>query len=539
MGAAAGGLVGLLLRPASPAASSSRRGRITRAFNAIPVLPAREHPARPARSRAGQPQGPQGGGQGRPPGPGHGRAPGRGHPGEAGQLTGHRPIGRLPSGGMNLEGALAYLDAHVNLETVGEPPGSSPAARSHAATWSASWATPSRPTRSSTSPAPTARASTARMITALLVAQGLSVGTYTSPHLERVNERMAWNGEPDRRRRPGRGRSRRWPSWSALLDSPPTHFEILTAAAFRWFADIAVDVAVVEVGLGGRWDATNVADGQVAVVTNVGLDHAEFIGPTLADIAEEKAGIVKPGSTLVLGETDPELAAIFDGRPRPAPRRVAAGPRLRRAPPTTWPSAAAPSTCARPAAATRACSSRSTAPTRATTRPSPWPPPRPSSARRSTPTWSADALADGPAARAGSRSSAATRSSSSTAPTTRPGAAPLDRRLDEAFAAGGGRILVVGHAAAAATRPRCCEAFDAGPARLVVACPPPSPRALPAAEVAAAARRSGYRDRARRASVPEAVATGPRRGRRPTSWCWSPAPSTSSARPGPPSPARR
>src|SRR5205823_4981403 len=96
-----------------------------------------------------------------------------------------------------------------------------------------------------------------------------------------------------------------------LVASPPTVFEILTAAAFRWFADIAVDAAVVEVGLGGRWDATNVADGQVAVVTNVSLDHAETIGPTLSDIATEKAGIVKPGSTLVLGETDPVLAEIF------------------------------------------------------------------------------------------------------------------------------------------------------------------------------------------------------------------------------------
>jgi dihydrofolate synthase/folylpolyglutamate synthase len=95
------------------------------------------------------------------------------------------------------------------------------------------------------------------------------------------------------------------------MDELPTVFEILTAATFRWFADIAVDVAVVEVGLGGRWDATNVADGQVAVVTNVSLDHAETIGPTLVDIATEKAGIVKPGSALVLGETDPTLAQIF------------------------------------------------------------------------------------------------------------------------------------------------------------------------------------------------------------------------------------
>ena len=154
------------------------------------------------------------------------------------------------------------------------------------------------------------KGSTARMITALLAARGLSVGTYTSPDLERINERLAWNDEPI----PDDDLAQALQAIARLeagLDEPPTRFEILTAAAFGWFADVAVDVAVVEVGLGGRWDATNVADGQVAVVTNVSLDHQEVIGPTRADIAKEKAGIVKPGSTLVLGETDPELVPHF------------------------------------------------------------------------------------------------------------------------------------------------------------------------------------------------------------------------------------
>ena len=154
------------------------------------------------------------------------------------------------------------------------------------------------------------KGSTARMLTALLVERGLNVGTYTSPHLQRVNERLAWNGEPisdDQLVEVVEAVA----GIELLLDSRPTHFEILTAAAFRWFADIAVDVAVVEVGLGGRWDATNVASGQVAVVTNVSLDHAETIGPDLGDIAAEKAGIVEPDSTLVLGETDAALSAIF------------------------------------------------------------------------------------------------------------------------------------------------------------------------------------------------------------------------------------
>src|SRR5690606_24258787 len=91
----------------------------------------------------------------------------------------------------------------------------------------------------------------------------------------------------------------------------PTYFEAVTAAAFRWFADVAVDVAVVEVGMLGRWDATNIVDSQVAVVTNIALDHTEFAGPALADIAREKAGIIKAGSAAVIGETDPDLVQIF------------------------------------------------------------------------------------------------------------------------------------------------------------------------------------------------------------------------------------
>ena len=156
------------------------------------------------------------------------------------------------------------------------------------------------------------KGSTARMVTSLLVGRGLSVGTYTSPHLERINERLAWNGEPISDEEFGAAVGA-VADWEPHLESGPlSHFEILTAAAFRWFADNAVDVAVVEVGLGGRYDATNVADAAVAVVTNVELDHTAVIGPTRRDIAVEKAGIVKPGSRLVLGETDPELVPVFE-----------------------------------------------------------------------------------------------------------------------------------------------------------------------------------------------------------------------------------
>ncbi len=154
------------------------------------------------------------------------------------------------------------------------------------------------------------KTSATRMTSELLATVGLSVGAYTSPHLERVNERITWNGGliPDE-------------DLAAILDllaaiepalnDRPTWFELVTAAALQWFADIAVDVAAVEVGVGGTWDATNVVDGRVAVVTNVSIDHVEYLGPTREEIAREKAGIIKPGATLVLGEPDPGLRHIF------------------------------------------------------------------------------------------------------------------------------------------------------------------------------------------------------------------------------------
>ena len=154
------------------------------------------------------------------------------------------------------------------------------------------------------------KGSTSQMVTRLLMAHGLRVGTYTSPHLERPNERMSRDGEPI-------GDDDFAEQIAAVADLEvltgvrPTYFEATTAAACRWFADLAVDVAVVEVGVLGRWDATNVVDAQVAVITNIGMDHNEFAGPTKAHIAAEKAGIIKPHSAVVVGETDPELVAYF------------------------------------------------------------------------------------------------------------------------------------------------------------------------------------------------------------------------------------
>ncbi|HEV3495196.1 MAG TPA: Mur ligase family protein [Actinomycetes bacterium] len=211
---------------------------------------------------------------------------------------------------MDLAEALAYLAGHVNLERDVAPPA---AARrlDRVRRLMELMGDPQHSYPVIHITGTNGKGSVARMVTTLLVARGLRVGTYTSPHLERLNERLAWDGEPipddDLAEVIGAVAE-----LEPLLESPPSHFEILTSAAFRWFADVAVDVAVVEVGLGGRWDATNVADGAVAVLTNVSLDHAETIGPALEDIAYEKVGIVKPGSTFVLAETNPSLGHVFD-----------------------------------------------------------------------------------------------------------------------------------------------------------------------------------------------------------------------------------
>jgi dihydrofolate synthase/folylpolyglutamate synthase len=155
------------------------------------------------------------------------------------------------------------------------------------------------------------KGSTVRMLTELLSAMGLCTGMYVSPNLERVNERICRGTEPIGDEDLAQVLCT-LASLEPMLGETPTRFELLTAAAFAWFADVAVDAAVVEVGLGGRWDATNVVMPEVAVVTNVSYDHVEVLGPTLADIAREKSGIIKPGCQPVLGERSPELLSIFE-----------------------------------------------------------------------------------------------------------------------------------------------------------------------------------------------------------------------------------
>jgi dihydrofolate synthase/folylpolyglutamate synthase len=161
------------------------------------------------------------------------------------------------------------------------------------------------------------KGSVSRLVTALLGAHDLTVGTYTSPHLETINERISRNGQPISDADLAAVLTD-LAGIEPLVEHRPTYFELLTAAAFRWFSGEAVAAAVVEVGLLGRWDATNVVDGTVAVLTNVGRDHTDGQGDWRRRIAEEKAGIVKPGATFVLGETDPSLADVFAATPAAA-----------------------------------------------------------------------------------------------------------------------------------------------------------------------------------------------------------------------------
>jgi dihydrofolate synthase/folylpolyglutamate synthase len=148
------------------------------------------------------------------------------------------------------------------------------------------------------------------MVTSLLMAHGLSVGTYTSPHLDRANERICWNGEPISDTDFAEVLSG-IAAIEPLLDQPPSWFEVMTAAALRWFAEAPVDVAVVEVGLLGRYDATNVVDASVAVVTGVAGDHTDFRPGWELTVAGEKAGILTPHCTAVLGEMSSDLAEVF------------------------------------------------------------------------------------------------------------------------------------------------------------------------------------------------------------------------------------
>jgi dihydrofolate synthase/folylpolyglutamate synthase len=157
------------------------------------------------------------------------------------------------------------------------------------------------------------KGSTSAMATALLLANGLTVGTYTSPNLHVVAERLARNGEAIDDESLTKVLTE-LALLEPLLDDRPTRFELLTAAALSWFATEAVDSMVIEVGLGGTWDCTNVVHGDVAVLTNVSFDHTDVLGPTLEGIAADKAGIIEPGSRVVVGEMAADLVGIIEAQ---------------------------------------------------------------------------------------------------------------------------------------------------------------------------------------------------------------------------------
>jgi len=155
------------------------------------------------------------------------------------------------------------------------------------------------------------KGSTAAMIASILKESGLKVGLYTSPHLVSFTERIRINNSPI-----SESDVIRLTSYIRRIidriDMKPTFFEFVTAMAFHYFACEKVDWAIVEVGMGGRLDATNVLLPEVSVITNIGLDHNEFLGETISDIAFEKAGIIKPSIPVVTAATSPEVLGILE-----------------------------------------------------------------------------------------------------------------------------------------------------------------------------------------------------------------------------------
>lgn len=161
------------------------------------------------------------------------------------------------------------------------------------------------------------KTSTARLVEAVLAASGHRTGRLTSPHLTTIRERIALAGQPI-------GEGDFVEAWreaefqaecvDAVMEHPLSFFEMTVAMGYLAFAKAAVDVAVVEVGMGGRWDATNVIDAGVSVILPIALDHTDYLGPTTVDIAREKAGIIAPGSVVVSARQSPEVLEVIQER---------------------------------------------------------------------------------------------------------------------------------------------------------------------------------------------------------------------------------
>ncbi len=162
------------------------------------------------------------------------------------------------------------------------------------------------------------KTSAARIIESLLRAMGLRTGLMTSPALRDLTERLEVDGQPVSTEQFVEV-YRQIEPYLQMVDAESvaaggplmTMFEVITGMGYALFADAPVDVAVVETGMGGRWDATNVNKADVAVITPIGMDHTDYLGGTLAQIASEKAGIIKPGATVALAQQEPEALAVL------------------------------------------------------------------------------------------------------------------------------------------------------------------------------------------------------------------------------------
>ena len=155
------------------------------------------------------------------------------------------------------------------------------------------------------------KTTTSRMVDSLLFEMGLRTGRFTSPHLESYLERICINGQPIDAKEMIFSFNDISPYLDLMdtkFDNPISFFEAITAIAFAAFAEHPIDVGVIEVGMGGQWDATNVVDADVSVIMPIGLDHMEYLGNTIADIAKTKAGIIKEQGFVVLAQQEPEAA---------------------------------------------------------------------------------------------------------------------------------------------------------------------------------------------------------------------------------------
>jgi len=155
------------------------------------------------------------------------------------------------------------------------------------------------------------KGSTSHMTAAILQKAGYKVGLYTSPHLRDFRERIRINGEMIPKDEVTEFVNLNKDFFDKLK---PSFFEMTVALAFNYFAKENIDIAVVEVGLGGRLDSTNIINPMISIITNIGLDHTDLLGDTLEKIAVEKAGIIKPNVPVIIGSTQPEIINVFKNK---------------------------------------------------------------------------------------------------------------------------------------------------------------------------------------------------------------------------------